>query len=255
MTAYSAPRTIVEASLEELIDIFRWVHAREKDERNPVTVLIGGWAVYSYNKWYGSVDIDLVTNNKTKHQLMKRLRDERGFVHQRDPMVPTTVVKNVQEEKILLDFGSREDISRFEGRDEQLPFSLLDGRTEAREISPSSSVSVIVPERTLLMIFKLKAAWDRSFRIQNETAEDEEWEKSKLCKDRADIIALIDPDAGGTEIDIQYLGERLRMNPFLVEVLWEIPSDIDAVDMYGRMEQKEVQDSIEKLLLLAGERK
>ena len=105
MTAYRAPRTIVDASLEELIDIFRWVHAREKDERNPVTVLIGGWAVYSYNKWYGSVDIDLVTNNKTKHQLMKRLRDERGFVHQRDPMVPTTVVKNPQEERCLSTFG------------------------------------------------------------------------------------------------------------------------------------------------------
>ena len=70
-----------------------------------------------------------------------------------------------------------------------------------------------------------------------------------------DYIALIDPDAGGTEIDIQYLGERLRENPFLVEVLREIPSDIDAVDMYGRMKQKEVRDSIEKLLLLAGERR
>ncbi|HPE62519.1 MAG TPA: hypothetical protein PLQ49_00250 [Methanothrix sp.] len=255
MTAYKAPRTIVDASLEELIDIFRWVHAREKNERDPVTVLIGGWAVYSYNKWYGSVDIDLVTNNKTRQHLMKHLRDERGFVHERDPMVPTTVVKNIRGEKILIDFGSREDICRFEGRDAQLPFSLLDGRTEAREISPGSSVSVIVPERTLLMIFKLKAAWDRSFRIQNETADDEEWEKSKLRKDRADIIALIDPDAGGTEIDIQYLGERLHENPFLVEVLREIPRDIDAVDMYGRMKQKEVRDSIGKLLLLAGERK
>jgi hypothetical protein len=255
MTAYRAPRTIVDASLEELIDIFRGVHARERNEKNPVTVLIGGWAVYSYNRWYGSVDIDLVTNNKTRQRLMKRLRDERGFVHQREPMVPTTVVKNIREEKILIDFGSREDVCRFEGRDEQLPFSLLDGRTEAREISPGTSVSVTVPERTLLMIFKLKAAWNRSFRIQNETADDEEWEKSKLRKDRADIIALIDPDAGGTEIDIQYLGERLLMNPFLVEVLREIPSDIDAVNMYGRMKQKEVRDSIEMLLLLAGERK
>lgn len=253
MTAYKAPRTIVDASREELIDIFRWVRAREKNERDPITVLIGGWAVYSYNKWYGSVDIDLVTNNKTRQRMMKYLRDKRGFVHERDPMVPTTVVKNIQEESILIDFGSREDICRFEGRDEKLPFSLLDGRTEAREISPSSSVSVIVPERTLLMIFKLKAAWDRSFRIQNGTADDEEWEKSKLRKDRADVIALIDPDAGGTEIDIQYLGERLHENPFLVEVLREIPSDIDAVNMYGRMKQKEVRDSIEKLLLLAGE--
>jgi len=29
-----------------------------------------------------------------------------------------------------------------------------------------------------------------------------EWEKGKLRKDRADIIALLDPDAEGTEIDI-----------------------------------------------------
>ncbi|HSD58341.1 MAG TPA: hypothetical protein VLB04_09180 [Methanotrichaceae archaeon] len=239
----------MDASREELIEIFRWVHAREKNERYPITVLVGGWAVYSYNQWYGSVDIDLVTNSRTRQHLMKYLRDEREFVHQRDEMAPTTVVRNIQEGKILIDFGSREDICRFEGRIEECPFSLLDGRTIAREIG--AGFPVTVPEQTLLMIFKLKAAWDRSFRIQKGTSSDEEWEKSKLRKDRADILALLDPDARGTEIDIQYLGERLHEYPFLVEMLREIPDDIDAINMYRRMNQVEARNSIERLLLLA----
>jgi len=50
---------------------------------------------------------------------------------------------------------SVEDIRSFQGRIEECPLSLLDGRTEARDTG--AGFSVIVPERTLLMIFKLKA--------------------------------------------------------------------------------------------------
>jgi hypothetical protein len=110
---------------------------------------------------------------------------------------------------------------------------------------------VIVPERTLLMIFKLKASWDRSFRIQNGTSIDEEWERGKLCKDRADILALLDPAAGGTETDISYLGERLNEYSFLGEMLREILNDKDAINMYRRMNQTEAKELIERLLLLA----
>ncbi len=248
MTNYSAQQTVISASREELIEIFRWVHAREKNEKYPITVLVGGWAVYSYNKWYGSVDIDLVTNSKTRQSLVWYLRNERGFVPQRDEMAPTTIAKNAHEGKILIDFGSREDLYLFEGRDEECPFSLLDGRTAARDIG--TGFPVVVPERTLLMIFKLKAAWDRSFRIQNGTSSDEEWEQGKLRKDRADILALLDPAAGGTETDILYLGERLHEYPFLVEMLREIPDDNDAISMYRRMNPKDVRDSIEGLLQL-----
>lgn len=130
MTEYSIPRTVIKASREELMEIFQWVKAREQDEKHPITVLIGGWAVYSYNKWYGSLDIDLVTNNKTRQRLVWYLRNNRGFVPHRDEMAPTTVAKNIPEGKILIDFGSREDICKFEGRDDQCPFSLLDDHTE-----------------------------------------------------------------------------------------------------------------------------
>ncbi|HNY34065.1 MAG TPA: hypothetical protein PKK68_05350 [Methanothrix soehngenii] len=249
MASYSAPRTAINSSLRELTEIFRWVYDREGYGNSPITVLIGGWAVYSYNQWYGSVDIDIVTNNKTRQDLMWYLRNDRGFVPQRDAMAPTTVVKDVPEGKILIDFGSREDIYRFEGRIDECPFSLLDGHTQMREIG--AGFPVIVPEQTLLIIFKLKAAWDRSFRIQNKTSNDEEWERGKLRKDHADILALIDPEIRGTEVDIQYLGEMLHDYPFLVEILREIADDTDAINMYRRMSPEKARASIENLLLLA----
>jgi hypothetical protein len=179
---------------------------------------------------------------------MRYLRDERGFVHKRHPMIPNTVVKHIPEGEILIDFGSREDVCRFEGRVEECPFSLLDGHTEVRDIRAGSSV--VVPGRTLLLIFKLKAAWDRSHRLRSGTSYDSEWEQGKLRKDRADILALLDPAAGGTEIDIQYLGERLYEFPFLAGTLQEIPPDRDAVAMYRRMDPVQARDVVERLLLL-----
>lgn len=250
MADYNAARTVIDASRDELIEIFRWVQARGEDERDPLTVLIGGWAVYSYNPWYGSVDIDLITNSRARQHLMKYLRDERGFIHKRHPMIPNTVVKHITEGEILIDFGSREDVCRFEGRSEEYPFSLLDGRTEVREIR--AGAPVVVPERTLLLTFKLKAAWDRLARIRGGTSYDEEWEQGKLRKDRADILALLDPAAGGTEIDVQYLGEQLHEYPFLVGILREIPLDMDAMAMYRRMDPAQARDVVERLLLLVG---
>jgi hypothetical protein len=255
MTDHSISQTIKETSLNELVEIFRWLRNRGEDESHPTTVLIGGWAVYTYNQWYGSIDIDLVTNSRTRRDLMEYLKYNRGFVPLRDPMRPsTTVMKEIQEGgnrtgDIIIDFMSREEICRFEGREEQCPFSLLDRRTEAREIG--QGFSVIVPEQTLLMIFKLKAAWDRSFRIQNGRSSNMEWEKAKLGKDRADILSLIDPDVRGTEIDIQYLGERLQDYRFLEGTLREISDDIDAINFYGRITQDKVRHSVEALLQLA----
>jgi len=64
---------IAAESLEELRFIFNWVRERVESAENPVTVLVGGWAVYAYNPWIGSIDIDLVTNGDTKDRLMRFL--------------------------------------------------------------------------------------------------------------------------------------------------------------------------------------
>ena len=75
MPPYEPNQQIIEKSLEELEYILNWIKQREDTANNPTTVLIGGWAIDAYNPWYGSIDIDLVTNNRTKHSLMHILHD------------------------------------------------------------------------------------------------------------------------------------------------------------------------------------
>ena len=69
MPTYDPNPQIISKSLEELKFILNWVRERGETADTPVTVLVGGWAVDAYNPYYGSVDIDIVTNNRTKESL------------------------------------------------------------------------------------------------------------------------------------------------------------------------------------------
>jgi hypothetical protein len=250
MPAYEVPRSVIEASLVELAEIYRWVHERESTE-NPVTVLIGGWAVYCYNPWYGSIDIDLVTNAGTRQHLMRHLLANRDFTRKRNPPFKNSVMKVIPPHgEIIIDFIPRNERNCFEGRSETCPMNLLDGRTIQKEISPGCSVTI--PERSLLLLLKLKAAGDRAYRIEEHTSDNEDWERGKLRKDRADILSLIDPDNGGTELDFMFLGGMMQKYPFLVEILTTIPDDRDALQMYGHMDRDAAQRAIGNLLRLIG---
>ena len=250
MPDYEVTRSVVDASLAELAGISRWVDEREPRE-NPVTVLIGGWAVYCYNPWYGSVDIDLVTNAGTRQHLMRHLEGLQGFFKRRNPPFRTSVAKLVPlDGEIIIDFIPRNHRNGFEGRDETCPMELLNGRTIRKEFLPGSSIAV--PDRSLLLILKLKAAWDRAYRIQEHTSPREDWEKGKLRKDRADILSLIDPDVGGTDLDIMFLGDMIRRYDFLAEILTAIPDDRDAVQFYGRMNRDVAQRTIGDIARLIG---
>jgi hypothetical protein len=250
MPGYEVPRSVIEASLAELAEIFHWVHERESPE-DPVTVLIGGWAVYCCNPWYGSMDIDLVTNAGTRQHLMRHLETTRGFIKRRNPPFRNSVVKVIPPDgEIIIDFIPKNERNCFEGLDESSPMNLLNGRTFVKEISPGFSVTI--PERSLLLLLKLKAAWDRAYRIQEHTSDREDWEKGKLRKDRADILSLIDPANGGTELDFMFLGDMMRRYPFLIEILTVIPDDRDALQMYGRMDRDTAQRAIGDVLRLIG---
>ncbi len=250
MPGYEVPRSVIEASLVELAEIYRWVNDRES-RKNPVAVLIGGWAVYCYNPWYGSIDIDLVTNAGMRQHLMRYLLTNRGFIRRRNPPFKNSVVKVIPGNgEIIIDFIPRNERNCFEGRDETCPMNLLNGRTVQKEISPGCPV--IIPERSLLLLLKVKAAWDRAYRIQEHTSDNEDWEKGKLRKDRADILSLIDPANGGTELDFMFLGGMMREYPFLGEILTIIPDDRDALQMYGHMDHDAAQQAIGNVLRLIG---
>jgi hypothetical protein len=205
MPEYKPNQEIVHQSLRELGYIMNWVKSREDNQDNPITVLVGGWAVYAYNPWYGSIDIDLITNNRTKERLKHHLRKSRGYIPYRTAE-ESTVCKPTESGSIIIDFGSRERPYRFEGRTEALDFEILNGNTVIKRIE--GEISAAVPTRSLLLLLKLKAAWDRRYRVETETSEDSLWERGKLIKDYADLLALIDPEYSGEDLILRFLGNN-----------------------------------------------
>lgn len=245
---------IISQSLEELRFIFNWVRERGETSGNPVTVLIGGWAVDAYNPWYGSVDIDLVTNSRTKNSLKYALKNERGYRTyeiwgESKSVSKQTGDSNITE--IIIDFIHREPI-KFQGMPADFDFNIPIEQTRIKEIR--GEVFAVIPTRSFLLLMKLKAAWDRTYRIRYNKCQNEDWERGKLIKDYADIIALIDMEHGGAELDIFYLGEKLNDYDFLRKCLENIPTNLDAIRKYDRMTQDEVGNIIRKLLSLIGEK-
>lgn len=177
---------------------------------------------------------------------MRFLVNERRYRHDRTAV--HTVYKPTTYGPIRIDFGNRNESYRFEGRDEDLNFDILDGQTVLKEIR--GGISAAVPTRSLLLLFKLKAAWDRAYRIDAETSDDSDWEQGKLIKDYADILALIDSNHGGTELDLNFLGEKLINLDFLSECLENISENHDALEKYRQMDYETARDTIRQLLSL-----
>lgn len=194
MTLYNPSQEVIELSLVELRNVAAWVAKREGNTPTPTTILIGGWAVDAYNPYVGSVDIDLVTNSRTRGRLMNHLVHHEGF-HYKRYTYHKTVEKGSGSETIILDFYSRERPDPFEGGRGELALDFLDDHTVVMPIR--GGIRMAVPTRGALLVMKLKAVWDRSFRYEQGRSPDPEWEYSKLVKDLADILALLDPEHGG----------------------------------------------------------
>jgi hypothetical protein len=233
-------------SLDELEMILRWVNEHEGRKGVQNTFLVGGWAVYAYNDTLKSIDIDLVTNSDTRNSLKYFLTSEKGYRPYTDES-GTTVSKRTDYGEIIIDFATTSDPCGFLGRRETLNFNEISGRY--KEI-PIRSVNARIPERTLLVLYKLKAAHDRKYRIDSSLYHDMDWGRGKLVKDYADIVALLDPGKGGRDIDLYYLGDKLKEMSFLREYLAGIPDQVESIDRYGKMGREEVKELIDDLLSL-----
>ena len=247
MIQYDQMSDIARFSFDELNVITQYLHGKEEHD-NPTTVLIGGWAVDSYNPWFGSIDIDLITNNRTRESLMYYLRTNRGFKPYRLSGLPTSVMKDTEAGPVIIDFASRQNPYPFEGMDTTLDFNIIAGNTETKTIR--GGIEMAVPNRATLIILKLKAVWDRNYRIVHGTSDDIEWETGKLIKDHADILALIDFNNGGNQIEISVLGELIEKYPFLEESLISIYDSDEGIQKYGRMSQNDAKNTIERMISL-----
>ena len=209
-------------------------------------ILIGGWAVHSYNSYFGSIDIDLYTTSKTKASLMTYLKRDHGFKHHGDAEINAGVSKNTKSGEIIIDFLSDKSDITFKGRRESFGFDMLRERSVRRIVD--SDLQMLMPYRTLLLIYKLKALWDRTWMIENEHPPNSEYLKGKIVKDGSDILALIDPRFGGEEIELRYLGDQLKNLDFVKEQLRKIPENRDSLDKYGNLNAQRAKDICRTIL-------
>ncbi len=223
---------IARRSLEELKAIFSWLEERESTHETPITVLVGGWAVHSYNDYWGSIDIDIITNSRTKKSLKKFLLDKRDY--HPDPETNNSVFKETEHGRVVIDIANRGD-DRFEGRKETLKLNIVDGNTEIRDIEGQK---VPVPSRSVLLMMKIKAAWDRSWRVENDRSEDTEWDLSKMIKDHSDILSIIDMDDDQYDINIDQMGSYFKHYHFLEKVLDDMMDSKTAYEKYGIRSEK-----------------
>ncbi|PQV41744.1 hypothetical protein B0H22_1283 [Methanohalophilus euhalobius] len=107
-----------------------------------------------------------------------------------------------------------------------------------------------VPNRATLIVLKLKAIWDRNNRISQRKSYGIEWESGKLAKDYADILALIDLNNGGNDVEISVLGKFMNTYPFLKESLASVGESDDGIEKYGRMSESTAKTIIGQILSL-----
>ncbi|MCW4051078.1 MAG: hypothetical protein NWE89_15245 [Candidatus Bathyarchaeota archaeon] len=190
-------------SYKELIDLLLWFH-----HQGPIPIIIGGWAVYSYNSYLGSVDIDLVGPS------MGGLFDAtlEGFERERDyqavisgPFYLGTAFRKpiYDSDEIIgymeIDACTYENDPRVfhENSSKELPYSLCDRTGLVIDVTLEKNCEARIPNKSLLFLYKLKELRDRQFDVQDKAgvlgAERLAWLRSKIIKDGSDLISILDP--------------------------------------------------------------
>ncbi|MBX8643077.1 MAG: hypothetical protein KIY10_10945 [Thermoplasmata archaeon] len=219
---------IIQESLNDLKFILAGMDEyNRKHRRAHPAVLIGGWAVFAFNAYYGSVDIDLVTSSNSKKFIYNMLTKRLNYHKQSSEFGFHSIYRPSPAGRIVVEFASREEDFWFEGRREKLDFNILNGNCIVREFQ---DLRATIPNREVLFLMKLKAAYDRSARLENGTSPDPPWERGKVEKDRSDIIALVDTNDA---LNLKLLKEYLDKFPFLLKTLESVVNEASA-SKYGK---------------------
>lgn len=143
-----------------------------------VPTIIGGWAVYFYNSYFGSVDIDLVSSSfrgSFSDLLEQYQRAFRYEIVNVDALGLQVVARKsvIKEGRLVgyieIDACSTEEskASRFhEDENKQLSYSLCYEDRYRREVRLSEKAYCYIPCKSLLLLYKLKALRDRSYDLR-----------------------------------------------------------------------------------------
>ena len=216
------------------------------------TVIVGGWAVYAYNPYLESIDIDIVAKHNNVAKITATAQENCGWIPDTELADETfsRYAKTINhEDKIFLDILSTNFANTFhENRVKQLPYALCvkNGGFLRKYID---TISVNVPIKELLLLYKLKAYRDRIFRFPKEKdPKEKERLKTKITKDVSDVISLIDPDYGALDIgELSKFIDMFDLN-FLSETLENLPSQSEAIYQYRHSSAKDVTNWVMRVM-------
>ena len=255
---------VAEESYKELLNLLEWYSLF-----GPIPTLVGGWAVFVYNSYFGSVDIDLVGPSMGGRFLDIVERYERVHSYEEVKTLGLGVESAyrkpiVKEEKfhgyVEIDVCTYEsDVGSFhEDPDRKLPYALCDDPKLRRKVTFNEKRAVYVPRKPLLFLYKLKALRDRAFNLKTRgaimRAERREWMRSKLEKDGSDLIALLDPRPQRYIVkerfnfgSLKRLIERHNLH-FTLESVKELPNMKGSLERHANIDRKTVERRVKTLL-------
>ena len=215
--------------------------------------IVGGWAVYAYNPYLESIDIDVVVPHN-------RISDVIVIVTEQCRWIPTTIQIETfkrfskpipgEDDNIYLDLFSTNFTNVFhEDNGKMLPLYICLQNGYYVRKSINGDISVNAPKKELLFLYKLKAFRDRIFDIRNKATSEEKFRlEAKAIKDLSDTIALMDPNYG--PLDLKSLqGMVVKHNlQFLATTIEELPLQTEAIERYRKTSKTEVQNWVKKIL-------
>ena len=245
-------RPLVEASYQELVRFVRYFC------QFGTPIIIGGWAVFFYNPYYGSVDIDVIgpSGNGQFYEIIEgyeRLNDY--TITNQGPLgteiIASKAILSKAGEKIgdmEIDACTYEQpaVDEFhEDNSKRLPYSMCEKEGCKRQLTIEKDCVCYVPSKPLLTLFKVKARRDRAYDIRTKGATMNPtrlaWLRSKVIKDGSDIVALLDPaDRQATlkdEMDygqMKALASVSNLTDLVMETLQEVLKDNTVMSHYGR---------------------
>ena len=154
-------------------------------------IIIGGWAVYFYSPKMGSRDIDVVLPSwEMRDRVIDSYLKNNGYELRQIAFGEAEWVKLLDPEdtssETYLDVCTLQDKNMVKGREIEVPWSIARNWQRGKELE---GTEIYIPDPEPLFVLKVKAAWDRYFKITKEGKNG--FLKDKLKKDRYDIISLL----------------------------------------------------------------
>ena len=242
----------VRASYRELVSFVRYFR------HFGAPVIVGGWAVYFYNPYYGSVDIDVVgpSLGGAFGEIIEGYERSHGYEIMQQDQLGTEITarkpiyskrgKRIGDVEIDACTYERTSAGRFhEDGSKSLPYSLCDRDDCRREAKIARDTVCYVPSKALLALFKVKARRDRSYDIRTKGAAMNPsklaWLRGKVAKDGSDIIALLDPRHRGALLkdvmdhaQIHALAVEFGLMDLVTDTFQEVLKDRGSLALYGR---------------------